>query len=169
MIIAEKSFLFRESAYAAESLFWWCIMNKSMCQQSVFVFTAILRGTVLYSPLCSDWFCIVELSDFYIEILLRQKVYFRKVILLLQVHPFCAVACRGLVMPWATAWFDTPYTILVLSIGIRWSLSWRYAVCDVVIRRHIHVCKFVDTCIFRDGGAAVGQGGSKKIEGNRKL
>jgi len=48
-----------------------------------------------------------------------------------------AVACRGLVMPGATAWLDAPCQILVLSSGVWWSLL-------LVIRclwRHILICK----------------------------
>jgi len=43
-----------------------------------------------------------------------------------------SVACRGPVMPGATAWLDAPYQILVLSSSVWWSLLldirffWRY-------------------------------------------
>jgi len=75
------------------------------------------------------------------------------------------VSCRGLVMPWATAWLDTPYQILVLSGGVWWSLLldirclWLQ---NMTSYPHLQInvlAKFVDTtCIFRDAGAAVGQG-----------
>jgi len=47
--------------------------------------------------------------------------------------------------------------------GVWWYFYWVYAVYDITIGRHIHVCmqrlaKFVDTtCVSRDAGAAVGQ------------
>jgi len=42
---------------------------------------------------------------------------------------------------------------------------------DVIFRFETNgLAKFVDTkCVFRDAGAAVGQGSSKTVEGNRNL
>ena len=52
-----------------------------------------------------------------------------------------SVACRGLVMPGATAWLDAPYQILVLSSGVWWSLLLDTLFVTSQFWRHIHVCK----------------------------
>ena len=53
--------------------------------------------------------------------------------------------CPGRLLNWTP-----PYQILVLRNGVWWSL-----LLDIrCLWRHIHVCKFVDTCIFRDARAA---------------
>ena len=77
---------------------------------------------------------------------------------------YWAVACRGLVMPAATAWLDAPYQIPVLNSGIWWPLLldirclWRQNMTPYSRLQTNVLAKFVDTtCIFRDAGAAVGK------------
>ena len=77
---------------------------------------------------------------------------------------FRTVACRGQVMPGATAWLDAPSQILVLSSGVWWSLLldirclWRHNMTSYSRLQTNVLAKFVDTtCIFRDAGAAVGK------------
>jgi len=67
-------------------------------------------------------------------------------------------------MPGATAWLDD-FRILVLSSGVWWSFLldirclWRHNVMSYSRLQTNVLAKFVDiTCIFRDAGAAVGQG-----------
>jgi len=58
-------------------------------------------------------------------------------------RPFAteAVACRGLVTPGATAWLDAPVKFQYWAVAYGSHCYWIYAVCNVTIWRHIHVCK----------------------------
>jgi len=73
-----------------------------------------------------------------------------------------AVACRGLVMPGATAWSDAPlpnfsiqqWRMVVMFTGC----LWRHNMTSYSRLQTNVLEKFVDTtCIFRDAGAAVGK------------
>ena len=84
--------------------------------------------------------------------------------MILIVKAIWPMVCRGLVMPWATVWLDAPYQIVVLSSDMVVIVS-GYALCVTSQYEFIFtfantvLAKFVDTtCIFRDAGAAVGQG-----------
>jgi len=83
-----------------------------------------------------------------------------------------AVACRGLVMPGATAWLDTPLPnssieqwrkpMVVILPNIR--CLWRHDMTSNSRLQTNVLVKFVDTtCILRDVGAAVGQRSSKML------
>ena len=92
------------------------------------------------------------------------------------VEVFSSVACRGLVMPRATAWLDAPllsssieqWRMVVLLLDLR--CLWRHNMTSHSRFQTNVLAKFVDaTCIFRDAGAAVGQGSSNRVEGNGNL
>jgi len=81
--------------------------------------------------------------------------------------PIDAVACKGQVMPGATAWLDAPYQILVLSSGVgpSWSLLpnirclWCHDMTSYARLQTNVLAKLVDTtCVFKVAGAAAGQG-----------
>ena len=84
-------------------------------------------------------------------------------------YSWVAVACKGLVMPGATAWLEAllpnssieQWRMVVIVTGYT---LWVTLLYDVIFTLATNVLtKFVHTtCIFRDAVAAVGQGGAKK-------
>jgi len=81
-------------------------------------------------------------------------------------------------MPGTTASLDAPYQILVLSsgAGLWCSLLQIYAVCDVIISRHIHVCKpmfwwsvLTQHAYSGTSEQRLGRGSSKNVESNGNL
>ena len=90
-----------------------------------------------------------------------------------------AVTCRGLVMPRPTAWLYAPLpnSSTVLSSGVWWSLLldirslWRHNMTLYSYLQNNVLAKFVDTttCIFRDPGVAVGQGGGGAVKEFRAM
>ena len=83
---------------------------------------------------------------------------------------FIPVACKGLVMPGATAWLDAPlqnsgieqWRMVVIVSGYTLFVTSQY---DVIFKFVTNVlAKFFDTtCVFSDAGEAVGRGAVKQF------
>jgi len=72
------------------------------------------------------------------------------------------VACRGLVMPGRLFDWMPPTKFQYWAVAYRWwslFLDTQYTVCDITTWQTNFLANLVDTtCIFRNAGAAVGQG-----------
>ena len=70
----------------------------------------------------ANWTCNA-ITAFLLKVLSWYRLNLKLMFLISpQEHELDSVACRGLVMPGATAWLDAPFQILVLSSGVWWSL-----------------------------------------------
>jgi len=90
---------------------------------------------------------------------------------------YLPVACSGVVMPGATVLLDAPlrnsiieqWRMVVLLLDIR--CLWRHNMTSYSRLQNNVLAKFVDTttCIFRDPGVAVGQGGGGAVKEFRAM
>jgi len=119
---------------------------------------SFLSSAYLWYSTCSIY------SSFYSRVAIYRNVCL-KVVFLWIYSMLCSVACRGLVMPGATAWLDAPlpnssieqWRTIVIVTGYRLFVTSQF---DVIFKFETNIlAKSVDiTCTFRDAGAAGGQG-----------